>query len=103
MAALFLLAVFFLGTTPKSFLHDAVATHKDFNVNCKEKSGAAHFHAAGIKCDCDNYVIESPFENSFTSTVFYTPFVYTQLNSFLKKVFFSSLHTIAALRGPPAC
>jgi hypothetical protein len=101
VAALLLVAVFFLGITPKIFLHDSFATHKDLGVNCKEKSGAVHFHAAGITCDCDNFVIDAPF----CAIQFDIAYLHQTLCSIKQTAHHSSCPSLsfalASLRAPP--
>jgi len=91
----------FLGITPKSLLHDSFATHKDFGVNCKEKSGAVHFHAAGVKCDCDNFVIDAPFCAIQFDITYLHEAVYSVKQSDYHSSYTSLSFALASLRAPP--
>ena len=96
-----LLLVFTFSITPKRFLHDAFARHKDktapvFSGNEPQVS------YAGFICKCDNLVAESPF----TDEIVYFDFASIQPSSVQKDTtlfhFYSSDFFFFKLRGPPA-
>lgn len=101
--ALSLLVIFAFSITPKRFLHDWVAGHRDGREVCHEKAANPHFHEIGIKCECDNFVADSPFDKGATiyiSVIF--QFGIAQDNSIPGKLFLNTAE-VCFLRGPPHC
>ena len=101
ITALFLLAVFILGITPKIILHNSIATHTDVGILCKDKSPVTHFHEVGIKCNCDNFVVDNPFNViQFASVNFYRSLFVIQQE--IPPSYYLSFHYyLASLRAPP--
>ncbi|MBS1627502.1 MAG: hypothetical protein JSR09_06375 [Bacteroidetes bacterium] len=99
--AVFLLAAFALGITPKIILHNTIATHKDVGIVCKDKSPVTHFHEVGIKCNCDNFVVDVPFYfTQFNIPVFYQSYAVIQQTVF-SSIYLSFHYHLASLRAPP--
>jgi hypothetical protein len=96
-----LLLVFAFSITPKKFLHDAFANHKD-KPALTSLENKPQFSLSGFMCKCDNLVAESPF----TDAAAYFDFVPVQLFSVHKDAtlyhFYSSTFFFFELRGPPA-
>lgn len=89
--------------TPKRILHDWVAGHRDVREVCHEKAANAHFHESGIKCECDNFVADSPFDKGSTTGIsFVFHFGIAQNNTIQGKLFCNSA-VVCLLRGPPYC
>lgn len=104
LAGMFLL-VFAFGLTPKITLHNLVATHKDGRAAkaALPDAGAVTFNTATFNCQCDNPIIESPFET--TVTTFSAPvetYFAAYKNVYVESVYASQQYC-SALRGPPAC
>jgi len=93
--------LFAFSVTPKKFLHDWVAKHKDTPGKFSHDP-QARLQKATYNCHTEDQVVESPFEQVPSSLVlqaplpFSTPYILREANwhSFFQ-VFFS-------LRGPPA-
>ena len=65
-----LLIIFCFSITPRIVLHDCFAGHTDGAGKVKA-DGQQHIHNVNYKCNCDNFVIQSPFtltENPSGST-----------------------------------
>ena len=96
-----LLLVFTFSITPKKFLHDAFANHKD-KPALISSGNTLQFGLSGFMCKCDNLVAESPF----TDEAAYFHFVPFQFFSVQKDPalyhFYSSTFFFFELRGPPA-
>lgn len=101
LLAALLLLVFIFSITPKKFLHDAIANHKDKTIVVAAGDSPQYSHAAFV-CKCDNQVAESPFTDaaggfSFTALRFFASYQpietcrsYTNFFLFFQR------------RGPPA-
>lgn len=100
LLAAVLLLVFTFSITPKKFLHDAIANHKD-KIALASSGNETQVSNSGFVCKCDNLVAESPF----TDEVVYFDFAPLQLFSVQKDStlyhFYSSTFFFFALRGPP--
>jgi len=95
-----MLLVFSLSITPKIFLHQLVANHKD-------RSYTAHSHTdqftkAGFRCNCENQVVEVPYLNYSTGVdlVVYSSFQIDRTTPIYQ--FPSFPYFIFGLRGPPS-
>jgi hypothetical protein len=99
-----LLLLFAFSITPKKFLHNLVANHRDataINFSREDKS-ASQLSKAGYHCPCEQLVVQTPFVYQ-PATIDYTVapvFVVYQDQHFV------SIHTVTPhvsfLRGPPA-
>jgi hypothetical protein len=101
ISAAFLLVLFTFSITPKRFIHDVLAQHTDSKVICNNDISEKHFHESGIKCECDQLVVESPFLQTivaFHSNITHCYFITSQL---FVQHYFSIHHTLVSLRGPP--
>jgi hypothetical protein len=54
-----LLCLFSLSITPKQWLHNIFADHKDFYTHTV--GDHLQFTKSGFHCDCDNLVVNTPF------------------------------------------
>jgi hypothetical protein len=54
-----LLCLFTFSVTPKQWLHNIFADHKDFYSNAT--GDHLQFTKSGFRCDCDNLVVNTPF------------------------------------------
>jgi len=95
-----MLLIFAFSITPKNFLHNCTASHK----NSSQKSPASdqqQVAKSSISCTCDNFVAGSPFTEAGIV------FQLSSLEFFSRKQetkpvhFFSSPHFFFSLRGPP--
>jgi len=99
----FILMLFAFSITPKKFLHDLVANHRDARyVSIKSLDGKDQLGNAGYHCPCDQLVAQTPFVYQtvvFERIVFSVPAVY-------QRAPIVALHTplpaFSFLRGPPA-
>ena len=62
LVALLLLGCFVLGITPKSFLHNTFAGHKDVIVLCHHSTTCVHQQS--VNCDIDNLVVNANYLSS---------------------------------------
>jgi len=60
LVAGFLLFIFAFSNTPKSFLHEAFATHKDSVSSCTSKTGYC-IHQESYNCHFDNLVVTTAY------------------------------------------
>jgi len=101
--AFLLLLVFMVSMTPKSYLHDSIATHKDFTYCRHQHKVSACLHQQGFNCHFDNLVVTAPYIAysplfSFHLAVPYISFIADNATAYYCHFFF---HTDS--RGPPAC
>lgn len=99
--AAILLVIFAFSATPKKFLHNAFANHKD-SASAKS-SDASHnkISTSTINCQCDDLVVEAPFISDGTVIEVFAPDYFIIKLSDLNDSFVSSLHFSIGLRGPP--
>ncbi|MES1224556.1 MAG: hypothetical protein ABUT20_54180 [Bacteroidota bacterium] len=97
-----LLLVFTFSITPKKFLHDAIANHKD-KAGIALKGDTTQLSNSGFICKCDNLVAESPFTDAAVHFDFAAPQVFSVHKEALHYRFYSSTFFFFELRGPPAC
>jgi hypothetical protein len=97
----FLLLIFIFSITPKKFLHDAIANHKD-KVAVVTAGNEKQLSNSGFICKCDSLVAESPFTNE----ILYFDLAQFPVFSIQKDTqlyhFYTSDYFFFALRGPPA-
>lgn len=96
-----LLLVFSFSITPKKFLHDAIANHKDKSaiVTTGDIPQLSH---SGFVCKCDNLVAESPFTDAVVSFDFVVQQDFSISPEIACYHFYSSPVVFSKLRGPPA-
>ncbi|MFI5124924.1 MAG: hypothetical protein ACHQDF_06335 [Chitinophagales bacterium] len=99
-SAAFFLLLFSFCVTPKRFLHDLLANHKDAERTANQP--VQRFLASGFHCHCDDLVVVAPFLADIqpveVPAVTSTRFTYAEpLSAF---VFRYLPHT--GVRGPPA-
>lgn len=100
----FFLLLFAFGNTPRLTLHNLVANHKDtrtrqYNIN----SQGTQLGNAGINCQCDHLVMESPFVEAGEKPVQALLFFYPSFQPGYTEVMPAASMPVFFLRGPPAC
>ncbi|MGH2647121.1 MAG: hypothetical protein ACRDE8_06120 [Ginsengibacter sp.] len=98
-----LLVVFAISATPKLFLHDAFANHKD----SKAAASSDTFHhkkiaKSTIHCQLDDLVVEAPYISYNNNIKVFAPFVFITQFSETFNSFRSSVPVSFGLRGPPS-
>jgi hypothetical protein len=95
----FLLCIFTFSITPKQWLHDVIANHKDSYAYSVD--GRIILTTAGFHCNCDNLVVQSPFIHYDGPAELKAPafFVLHQTASINNLI--SAHHFFSELRGPP--
>jgi hypothetical protein len=96
-----MLSVFAFSITPKIILHQFVANHKDtpFASNYEK---TAQIHRAGLNCNCDNQVVESPFTDDFRPFQIYINSFFSSPSVPDTEDFQNAQFHYQTLRGPPA-
>jgi hypothetical protein len=98
----FLLVLFAFSITPKQFLHDLLASHKDNHI--RSTGFNDQVAKSGLDCDCDNPVTESPYEYSGGSIPeFIIPVVFLTHQYTIIPFLHSETGYVKGLRGPPYC
>ncbi len=92
--------VFAFAITPKRFLHNLAADHKD--TYSKPADGKTEFSKAGIYCQCDNFVAASPFTATDVKPEIKLPFIFVSYQEEMSSPDLFSAHIFFKLRGPPA-
>jgi hypothetical protein len=101
LSAALLLLVFSFSITPRKYLHDAIANHKDATSQLSHTYGLQYSNT-GFICKCDDLVAESPFTSNFQY------FQCTPLPVFSVRLSVALYHFQSTpvfffeLRGPPA-
>jgi hypothetical protein len=95
-----LLFLFTFSITPKKWLHDIFADHKDFYSNTA--GDHLQFIKSGFRCDCENLVVNTPFihvdgPKELVITKFFPAYHGTTINNY-----HAGYHFLFHLRGPPA-
>ena len=92
--------VFAIGITPRQYLHDIFAKHKDAKSYVSDRSNNA-VSKSGYHCICDDLVAESNFLGSDVPNEIHLPSIISSLE--VLEVRFSSVSPFySLLRGPPA-
>ena len=99
MVSGWLLILFAFSITPKIYLHDVIATHKDSSFNISEK--ATQVSKKGIHCDCNSLVVISPFLSESNSVQLTPLSFFVDNNCKVNKCFYSVDVYVSSLRGPP--
>ena len=97
-----MLLIFTMSITPKVFLHDLTADHKDeasVVLHCHDQ----HISKIGFTCDCNNLVSTSPYTEE---PVLQIPepgavALIAYINRFADPVYTATIF-FSSLRGPPA-
>ncbi len=97
--AIFLLAVFTLGITPKKTLHSLLANHTDSTFKANDGK-LQQLSKAGFNCQCDNLVAESNFIAGIDLIIISPAVSHAHFTSYYTS-FFSLPHLLFNLRGPP--
>lgn len=97
-----LLIVFMVSTAPKTYLHEAIATHKDVSYCTHIHETSACLHLQGFNCHFDNLVVTAPYIFQSYSFSLVVPIRYLHISTH----YLSSYHSIISFskdnRGPPA-
>ena len=94
-----MMMLFLLSITPKIFLHDLIANHKDSYYSLS--STETQVTKKGIHCDCNSLVVVSPFLNESNSVSLTPPDYFVKYNCTLCNSFYSVNSYVFSLRGPP--
>lgn len=94
-----LLLLFFFSATPKIFLHDLVARHKDTPV---VEGKIPLISKGGFHCDVDSLVVALPYIYQVEAISFPASRTFQVYTSGDIKQAFSSLKYVSGLRGPPS-
>jgi|SRR4051812_26031457 len=95
-----MLLIFSFSITPKKFLHDAIANHKDKAVIVSD-GHTPQFSHTGFVCKCDNQVAESPFTDTVACFTFSSFRVFSSYQPTELNYFFSTTLLFFQRRGPP--
>ena len=101
LTALLLLAVFTLGSAPKSWFHDLLATHRDM-VPCTTVHHKAVMHQQGFSCHCQDLVVTSHFILWPDVIPVMVPVPRLQQKSSLLQQVFAGAPFHSNYRGPPS-
>jgi len=94
-----LLCIFTFSITPKQWLHDILANHKDSFANSVD--GKIILTTTGFHCNCENLVVQSPFISYDGPAEVNAPAFFVLHQSATISNFISSYHFFSELRGPP--
>jgi hypothetical protein len=96
-----LLVLFAFSGTPKRFLHDLVAHHKD--TRSKFSPGAhAGVQQSFYNCHTEDLVVESPFMEGTSTPALHVPVTYTGGLIEMTARLYAFFPVLYSLRGPPA-
>ena len=96
-----LLVLFALSGTPKLFVHDLVAHHKD--TRCKFSHGShTDVERSTFTCHTQDLVVESPFIETAALFEVHVPVIYTAGIVELTARLYAFFPVHYSLRGPPA-
>lgn len=93
--------VFSISITPKRYLHDLFAGHKD-TITKPVEDGKARLSQSGFKCDYNTLVATSPFTEYSDEIEIKTLSVYPSFFVSLSTPVYRSPHAFFELRGPPS-
>jgi hypothetical protein len=91
--------IFALGITPKIYLHQLFAVHRD--IAHASPGSADQIDKAGYRCSCDNQVVELPYLTGLPVIELTPPQFFRVRLSTANISIPSSPHFIFRLRGPP--
>lgn len=100
LKAAFLLLVFAISITPKTFFHDLIANHKDFST-CKQVHTTAVLHTQGYNCHFDDLVVSMPFLQQPALPVIHLTISYQEKKIVANTPFLSFFSQHKESRGPP--
>jgi hypothetical protein len=95
-----LLCIFTFSITPKQWLHDVIANHKDSYAYSVD--GKIILTTAGFHCNCDNLVVQSPFISYDGPAEVNAPAFFVLYQSATISNLISAHHFFSSLRGPPS-
>jgi hypothetical protein len=94
-----LLCIFTFSVTPKQWLHDIIANHKDTNAYAVD--GKIILTRVGFHCNCENLVVQSPFISYDGPAELNAPAFLVLHQTATISNLISSYHFFSELRGPP--
>jgi hypothetical protein len=101
IATLALLLLFSLSNTPKQWLHDIFANHKDCTTTISKNN--LLISQQGFNCDCDSLVVEVPFTSADKIFIGLPVLaIHSAFASLMDDNFSSVYHFYFELRGPPS-
>jgi hypothetical protein len=98
-----LLMIFSISTVPKSYIHNAIADHRDLSNACHHKTHSVPcIKAATVDCHFTNLVVNIPYHSCTQEYTFHSaiPRAIYILHPFESAARYPSLHKES--RGPPA-
>ncbi|MES1160283.1 MAG: hypothetical protein ABUM51_05985 [Bacteroidota bacterium] len=96
-----LLVLFAFSVTPKKFLHDLVANHKD-TPGKFSKDAKARLQKSTFTCHTEDLVVESPFIGGSAPLIIQAPSLFCPPYAELVTRWHSTPYLFSALRGPPS-
>ena len=94
-----LLCFFTFSATPKKWVHDLFANHKDFYTSATGKH--VQFVNTGFHCDCDNLIVNTPFLQVDGPKESVSLKLFGSHESFTFADFHTGHSFVFHLRGPP--
>lgn len=102
--AVFFLALFAFGITPRLTLHNLVANHKDGRTrSVLPDPYSTQLSKASFNCQCDNLISESPFVMQASVHVAIAVTCFKSFTARYAEFVFTAAQYCSCLRGPPAC
>jgi len=95
-----MLVIFTISITPKRYLHDIFAAHKDSISNVSSEA-KVNISQDGYHCDCDNLVATSPFVEHDEFNNASLNFQYNLFLSYYSSNIPPATMPFFELRGPP--
>lgn len=98
-----MLLIFSLSITPKLFLHNIFANHKDtlYYLTGNDPKNF-QLNKVGINCQCINLVAEAPFINYDDPIQIIAPDFFSEKKPGFCLSFYDARHFFSAFRGPPS-
>lgn len=96
-----MLLIFTFSITPKRYLHDLFAGHKD-TVSKVADDGKVYVSQSGFNCDCNTLVATSPFTEHADVIEVTGLAEYPSLFIALTTAVYTSSYSFTELRGPPS-
>jgi hypothetical protein len=94
-----MLLIFSLSITPKLFLHDLVAHHKDLSYPSHQHTD--QINTAGFHCDRESQVVELPYISHVICIHLIVPGSFHTYQTRADHQVYFLPHFIVGLRGPP--
>ena len=97
-----MLVLFLVGISTRQMMHNVFANHKDGAKNISPDGSKTQITTHLIHCQCDNFVIESPFKNADNLSIVQFSHLYFQFTATIANTVFNKHYTCIQFRGPPA-